>query len=315
MAGLLHKTGLQYFEGLSLTFSIIFLFSLQQWLFSVFKQEVTDCAQFRAVHQSVEDCCIPLIPHIERRIAALAADIVYNAFSGTNDIVWKLDMKNGDRIILRHRFNAVFLDSVVITAADVPLDTMEDLRSFLRQASEKYTSAAVTIYLPAVTYEGDLDLSSRGFEFIGSTENGRQTSFRGHIRVSDRTLQIPTFRNIAFPGSGGTGIAVATALELHQCAITGWDTGVLVENGGWVGLHECLFEANETGFLFDSISATMVDEIYDSNRFINNETAVSLLRVPGTVPLSFPKTLFSGNRVDLLNSCNAPVDMSDAIIK
>ena len=247
--------------------------------------------------------------------AALAADIVYNAFSGTNDIVWKLDMKNGDRIILRHRFNVSFLDSVVITAADVPLDTMEDLRSFLQQASEKYTSAAVTIYLPAVTYEGDLDLSSRGFEFIGSTENGRQTSFRGHIRVSDRTLQIPTFRNIAFPGSGGTGIAAATALELHQCAFTGWDTGVLVENGGWVGLHECLFEANETGFLFDSISATMVDEIYDSNRFINNETAVSLLRVPGTVSLSFPKTLFSGNRVDLLNSCNAPVDMSDAIIK
>ena len=98
------------------------------------------------------------------------------------------ELHNGDRIILRHRFNAVFLDSVVITAADVPLDTMEDLRSFLRQASEKYTSAAVTIYLPAATYEGDLDLSSRGFEFIGSTENGRQTSFRGHIRVSDRTL-------------------------------------------------------------------------------------------------------------------------------
>ena len=57
----------------------------------------------------------------------------------------------------------------------------------------------------------------------------------------------------------------------------------------------------------------MADDMYEHNRFLNNGTAVSLLRVPGDISLNFPESTFSGNEQDIINSSGAKVNTQDAI--
>ena len=247
--------------------------------------------------------------------AALAADVTYRASDGTNDIVWTLEMLNGDRITLRHSLSVDALPNVTYSSEEVPLGTMDDLRALLNTIAADDMNKTVTIYLPAVSYEGDLTFADRGLELVGTSENGRQTTIHGHLTFTSREVQFPVLRNIVIDGHEGVGITSSTALQLYQCSLTGWDTGVLASEGAWVGIHDSLFEANRVGFRFDSSGSSMADAEYDGNRFLNNETAVSLLRVPRSLKLSFPKTLFSGNGTDISNPGDIPVDIRDAVFK
>lgn len=247
--------------------------------------------------------------------AALAADVTYRASDGTNDIVWTLEMANGDRITLRHSLSVDALPNVTYSSEEVPLGTMDDLRALLNTIAADDMNKTVTVYLPAVNYEGDLTFADRGLELVGTSENGRQTTIHGHLTFTSREVQFPVLRNIVIDGHEGVGITSSTALQLYQCSLTGWDTGVLASEGAWVGIHDSLFEANRIGFRFDSSGSSMADAEYDGNRFMNNETAVSLLRVPRSLKLSFPKTLFSGNVTDISNPGDIPVDTRDAVFK
>ena len=247
--------------------------------------------------------------------AALAADIEYRTEDGTNDIVWTLEMLNGDRIILRHSLTVDVLPHVTYSSKEVPLDTVDDLRALLNAIAADDMNKTVTVYLPAVNFEGDLTFADRGLELVGTSENGRQTTIHGHLTFTSREVQFPVLRNIVIDGHEGVGITSSTALQLYQCSLTGWDTGVLASEGAWVGIHDSLFEANRIGFRFDSSGSSMADAEYDGNRFLNNETAVSLLRVPRSLKLSFPKTLFSGNGTDISNPGDIPVDTRDTVFK
>ena len=247
--------------------------------------------------------------------AALAADVTYRAADGTNDIVWTLEMLNGDRIILRHSLSVEVIPHVTYSSKEAPLETLDDLSALLNKISADDSNKTVTIYLPAVDYEGDLTFGDRGLELVGTSENGHQTTIHGHLTFNSREVQSPALRNIVIDGHEGVGITSSTALQLYQCSIQGWDTGVLASEGAWVGIHDSLFEDNRIGFQFDSSGSSMADAEYEGNRFLNNETAVSLLSVPGSMKLSFPKTLFSGNDTDISNPCGNPVDIRDAVFK
>ncbi len=247
--------------------------------------------------------------------AALAADITYRATDGTNDIVWTLEMLNGDRITLRHSLTVDVLPHVTYSSKEVPLESMDDLQALLSEIAADDMDKTVTIYLPAVDYEGDLTFGDRGLELVGTSENGHQTTIYGHLTFNSREVQSPALRNIVIDGHEGVGITSSTALQLYYCSIQGWDTGVLASEGAWVGIHDSLFEDNRIGFQFDSSGSSMADAEYEGNRFLNNEIAVSLLSVPGSLKLSFPKTLFSGNGTDISNPGGNPVDTQDTVFK
>lgn len=247
--------------------------------------------------------------------AALAADIACRAADGTNDIVWTLEMLNGDRITLRHSLTVDVLPHVTYSSKEVPLESMDDLQALLSEIAADDMDKTVTIYLPALDYEGDLTFGDRGLELVGTSENGHQTTIYGHLTFNSREVQSPVLRNIVIAGHEGIGITSSTALQLYQCSVQGWDTGVLASEGAWVGIHDSLLEDNRIGFQFDSSHASMADAEYEGNRFLNNKTAISLLRVPGSLNLSFPKTLFSGNSMDISNPGGNPVDIHDAVFK
>ncbi|MCR5088388.1 MAG: zinc ribbon domain-containing protein [Oscillospiraceae bacterium] len=248
--------------------------------------------------------------------AAFMADVVYKTECGTNDIVWKLEMNNGDTIVLQHSFTVDMISSVVYSAEEEKLETLDDLRALFEKIEANNSNEYVTVFLPAVTYEGDLELPDRGVELIGSTENGKQTTLHGHLTVKNRNIQMATIRNVTFEGRKGVGITSSTALELYQCVIREFETGVLAQDGGWIGIHDSLLENNQTGFCFDSTFSSMADKDYDGNRFLNNGTAISLRQVPGgNLMLEFPKTVFSGNETDIENIANNPVNLKTAVFK
>ena len=247
--------------------------------------------------------------------AALAADIEVRSSSGTNDIIWTLEMLNGDRITLRHSLTVDPLLNVTYSSKEVALDTMDDLRALLDTISADDLNKTVTVYLPAVNYEGDLTIRDRGLELVGTSENGHQTTIHGHLVFESREIQYPVLRNISITGQDGVGITSSTTLQLEQCSVQGWDIGVLAREGAWVGIHNSLFENNRIGFQFDSSTASSADVEYSGNRFLNNETAVSLIHVPGSMELSFPKTLFSGNDTDISNPNDCPVDTQNTVFK
>ncbi len=247
--------------------------------------------------------------------AALAADVVYNSSCGTNHIIWSIEMKNGDRIILQQQYMVKTLSSAIYTAVDMEINTIEDLNKLISKIREEDSEKAVTIFLPAVIYEGNFEMSDRGLELVGTDENGQRTTFRGHLTFTSREIQIPTLKNIILEGEGGTGISASTALELYQCTIRNYEIGVQAQDGAWIGIHNCLLENNTIGFQFDSSSSSMVDDEYEENRFLNNGTAISLLRVPGTQTLKFPKTVFSGNEIDITNLPEYPLDMQGSVFK
>lgn len=244
---------------------------------------------------------------------AIAATVPYSAETGENEIVWELEMKNGDRIRLSQRFEISVRPTLVFTEEDTPMDTLEDLQALLDRIYETDgTSSSVTVYLPPRTYEGGLHFRDRGFLLIGSSDGERQTTFTGPFTVDVRGPQIAEFHDIAFLGDGGIGIAAQEGVFLQGCSFSGWDIGAFAREGSWIAVKNCRFENNRVGIEFDSGSSTMSHPGFPGCSFLNNDTAVLLRRVPGDYILDFQGCVFSGNTVDIENPAGVKLDTSKA---
>ena len=246
--------------------------------------------------------------------SALVSDVLYNAYCGTNDIVWSLVMKNGDTITLQQQLTIERQKAASYTSDTWPMENMEQLQSLLKQIEEtEDPETMVTVYLPAVTYEGGLHFNTRSFKLVGSTSGDRQTTFTGGCTVELRKPQIAEFESIAFVGHGtGTGISASEGVILLDCRVAGWEIGANAQQGSWIAAFGTTFEENGIGLQFDSISSSMVYPTYEFDSFLNNGTAVSLLRVPQTQELSFPGCVFSGNETDFYNPAGRSVNTQDA---
>ena len=66
-------------------------------------------------------------------------------------------MKNGDTISLSTRLTIEKLPAVTYRAEDTPMETTEELQELLDSINEEVSSdTPVYLYLPAVTYDGDI---------------------------------------------------------------------------------------------------------------------------------------------------------------
>ena len=246
----------------------------------------------------------------------MVADVEYNAFCGTNDIIWTLEMKNGDRIQLQQQLTVEKQKTAVYTADAWPMDTIEDLQALLQHIEETESpDTVVTVYLPALTYAGGLHFTERSYKLVGTSVNGEQTTFTGGFSVALRKPQIAEFENICFAGSGkGTGISASEGVVLLDCRVTGWEIGAEAREGSWIAAFGTVFEDNGIGLQFNSTTSSMVYPSYENDSFLNNGIGVSLLRVPGTQILQFPECTFSGNGTDIDNPAGRAVDTRDAVM-
>ena len=247
--------------------------------------------------------------------AALVSSIHFYSGSGQGTLQWTVELKNGDVIRLYQAMEAKPLKVYRFTPEDTPLNTAEEVQALLDSLNEitEGERNTVEIHLPPVTYDGGLTIP-RAINLYGAEEGGR-TVFTGPVRIAPPDTRISWIYDIDFVGSGnGVGFSASARAFLQRCRISGWRTGVLVQDA-WVSAFDCTFEENEIGLHFNHDSGNPMDSRYMGDVFRNNGTAVLLERVPTRESLSFPEAVFSGNGTDIDNRCGHEVSISDAIFE
>ena len=248
--------------------------------------------------------------------SVLQGDVFFNGTSGTNELVWTLTMENGDTIRLRHTLEVLPLVHQAYTAEDAPLDTIEELRALLdRIDGEVPAGTIVDIYLPPVTYTGDLDISSRAVNLYGSTDGDGRTVIEGSLTVSTHDPDNVMLHDLDFVGSGGSGLTATATTVVWNCSFTGYDIGASVENGGMIGVEGCTFRNNQIAFCYNTSSYYFFKTGFPNCRIEDNEIGVQFVTLPGASPLDFGDTVFSGNGTDIDNPIGYPIDLTNAIFE
>lgn len=248
--------------------------------------------------------------------AALVSDVAFKTECDTNVLQWTLNMKNGDTIILKQSIEVERIKAVSYYPDETPMGTIEELQALLDRIDEELDSETIAyIYLPPVTYEGELRMSDRTYMLYGGTDGENVTTFTDTIYIESKYPQEAQIQNVLFAGNEGVGIQTSKGVALWGCTFTGWKVGALALNGGWIGAQNCVFENNEVGIKFDSNECTYHDWTYSENQFLNNQVAVQLNQVPGNKTFTFQDTIFSGNGENIKNDAQHPVDMAGAEIE
>ena len=290
-------------------------------------REDTDDNVNEAFMQKVQRCTVQSIPEegtsamtctdvrYNESIPAAArmTDVLYQSDCGANEILWTLNMKNGDTINLRQMIVITRRALLEYHFEDTPLDTMENLKALLKQINEEVDAqTAVNIYLPPVTYDGELTIEGHACSFFGSSDGVNQTTFTGTVSVQTQRPESPEFTGIRFLGSGGIGMLTTRRATLRECVFSGWDVAVAIENGSWSSVIGCVFQNNTVGLRFNTEYSNGSCENFPDNRFYENETAVVFERLYGTKVITFHGSTFRGNQTDVSNPDEHPFDLSGA---
>ena len=249
--------------------------------------------------------------------AVLKADVYFDTTCGTNDVIWTIDMKNGDRIILRHSMIVIPQPEAAYYSADYDMTTMEALQALLKEIEAKETpDTLVSIYLPPVTYEGRLTIAERAYYFYGSTDGYTATTFTDTVTV-DTQIPISTeFHSVRFAGSGGTGLLASRSVTVEECTFTGWDIGATASDGGWLGVHDCEFIGNGVALQYNTGNCSNYAEECDDCLFQDNGIAVHFARVRTDIyTLRFTRTVFRGNGENIRNETKLVPDLAEAILE
>ena len=288
--------------------------------------ELADTEQFFA---KVQSCTLEAIPrengtlvveglacNPDYRPSARMSYIHYTGESGTHELRWTITMKNGDVIRLRQTYEVIPLVHQVYTPEDTPLDTIEDLNALLERIEQEVPAdTIVDIYLPPVTYQGGLTILSRAVNLYGGTDGKARTTFTGTLSVhSDSPANVMLF-DMDFIGHGGTGLSAAASVYMGGCTFTGWDIGAVALDGGMIGVEQCEFRQNGIGFLYRSVSFRSFNAVFPDCVITENDIGVQFALLSGNICIDFAGCTFSGNRINVDNPINYPIDLSGAIFE
>lgn len=241
--------------------------------------------------------------------------IDFTGESGTAELVWTFSMKNGDTLTLRQTYEVTPIPVYDYYPEEHPMDTAEELQALIDSISGQVEEAAVVnLHLPPVTYEGGVTIQDWNLNLYGSTDGaGNRTTFTGPVRALAPYSNITYFYDMDFVGDGGTGLSGSAPFRATNCTFTGWDTAVLAYGTSWANVIGCTFRNNGIGFHFDSDGEYANHSMYNDNLFEGNEVAVQLDSVPTDVALNFQGSVFRDNGQDIVNTCDQPLDTSQAI--
>ncbi len=249
--------------------------------------------------------------------AALVSLVDYTGQDESAQLLWTIQMLNGDTIKLRQTIEIQLIEVIEYHYQDHPMDTIEALQALVNQITEEVPlPTQVRIYLPPVVYGGGLTVEGRPMDLYGSSDGTTRTTFTGTVRVAAQDGPILYFHDLDFAGSGeGVGVSASARFWAQGCRFTGWRTGVLGYGYAWVNVTDCWFEDNEVAFHFNSDDGSVSHTKFDGNTFLDNGTAVLLERVSTDVMLDFQGSRFSGNDTDIDNRCGQAIDISQAIFQ
>ena len=245
--------------------------------------------------------------------AARESNITYTGESGTNELTWTLHMKNGDTVRLKQTFEVLPLIHQVYTPEDTALDTMEDLMALLERLNEEVPAdTIVDIYLPPVTYTGNLTITDRAVNLYGSTGAGGRTVLTGTLSVCTDSPNNVMLYDLDFVGSGGTGLSATASVYMAGCSFTGWDIGAVARDGGMIGVEHCVFRQNGIGFQYNTSDYRSFNSVFPDCVVTDNDIGVQFARLRGTITIDFVGSVFAGNRIDIDNPAGYSIDTTNA---
>ena len=244
--------------------------------------------------------------------------IDFTGESGTAELVWTFQMKNGDTIHLRQTYEIIPIPVYDYYPEEYPMDTPEELQALIDRIGAQFENdeAIINLHLPPVTYTDGITLQDQSLNLYGSTDaDGNRTTFTGPVRVLTHYGAITYFYDMDFVGDGGgTGLSGSASFRATNCTFTGWDTGVFAYGTSWANVIGCTFRYNRIGFRFDSSGDYANHSMFNDNQFIGNDVGVQLDSVPTDVELNFQGSVFRGNRMSIDNRCSQPTDLSQATL-
>lgn len=245
--------------------------------------------------------------------AVLDADVGFQSDSGKMELVWLITLRGGSELTFLQTMEIFPKEQLVYTPEDTPMDTMEDLRVLIsRIETEVAPETEVIVHLPAVRYEGTLELN-RAFSFYGSGNGSRKTTFTDTVYCRAPESNIICFFEIAFEGNGtGTGIEDHCGVFLGGCTLRNWEIAAKTGETGWVVPAGCNFEENEIGLQYNCRRFWFNNHEFIDDYFVSNKIAIEINRMPQVQALVFPGSHFVGNGEVLVNHVGQPVDLSSA---
>ncbi|MBD9014913.1 MAG: zinc ribbon domain-containing protein [Lachnospiraceae bacterium] len=248
--------------------------------------------------------------------AAYVSNLHFMADTGSNDIFWKLTMENGDTISLKTRLTIEKQEVVTYRPEDTPMETTEELNTLLASIENEVSSdTPVYLYLPAVTYDGEITFGDHVWQIFGSTDGDAATTFNGTVHVNGKNGNYGIVSGIRFEGNSGTGLNANCFVLLSGCSFSGWDIAAIAQDGAWVSASDCTFTDNGTALKLNTGIAYGSSPDFLNNTFTGNGTAVCIDRLPGNEILNFAGSIFSGNGTDIENKTKHTVDTSNVVFE
>ncbi len=166
--------------------------------------------------------------------AAMVSFLDFTGSSGEPHIFWTIRMKNGDLIRVRQDLHITPKITHVYHWEEEPMSTIEELQALVDRINEEIpVDELVKLYLPAVTYEGALNLTGHSLEFYGCTDGTGRTVFNGTLHASESPdlNYISYFYDLDFVGTGDeVGLSLGRDGWAIGCTFTGYKTGVPSES-------------------------------------------------------------------------------------
>ncbi|WP_165450504.1 zinc ribbon domain-containing protein [Intestinimonas massiliensis (ex Afouda et al. 2020)] len=249
--------------------------------------------------------------------AAGTSILEFDGLCGEPQVVWNVQMKNGDVLRVRQNIHVTLIHTYTYDWHDYPMDTLEELQALLdRVVTEVQPMDELIFNLPPVTYEGTLTLPNT-CTLQGCTDGSGRTVFAGSVLATpEQGYWLNYLFDIDFVGNGSNvGLSASISTIAIGCTFTGYKTGILSYGSAWTAPVECTFTGNQVGFHFNSVDGGVSRALFDNNVFTGNGTAVLLENVSADGTIYFDGSVFSGNGTDIDNRCGYDVDTSKAVFE
>ena len=255
----------------------------------------------------------PTFDYISTTDAMLYQEMTGTSACADNEILWTLEMKNGDAVTVKQGVTYSAKTTVEYHWEDTPMNTAAELQALLDDiTAAAKAEEAVYLYLPAVTYDAPVSVNSP-MTLVGHQEG---TAFSATLTVNateqdDWTEPVAALRSLTFSGTGGTGVNACGPVSVRGCRFTGWDVAAQAENGGWIFCQEDVrFDRNAVALRLNSNFSISCGGNINNTTFTRNGVALQLERIPGErMGLMLDYCTFYGNETDIENPRNYTVEL------
>ena len=254
----------------------------------------------------------PTFDYISTTDALLYQELTGTSACADNEILWTLQMKNGDVVTVKQGVTFGAKTVVEYHWEDTPMNTAAELQALLDDiAASAKAEEAVYLYLPAADYDAPVSVNTP-VTLVGQEGTTFSATLTASVPDYDGwTEPVVALRSLTFSGTGGTGVNACGPVYLRGCRFTGWDVAAQALDGGWIFCQEDVrFDRNVVALRLNSNFSISCGANINNTSFTRNGVALQLERIPGErMGLILDYCTFYGNGTDIENPENYTVEL------